>query len=103
MSEPTIEELQNQILELQQANEQKETELNSLKRTHQEDQQTIKQVREVNSKLFQQASFGNSPFGGDEEVEVEKETPEEFLDSFIQPAKANLEKTFGVKFNGYTN
>lgn len=93
---PTIEELQSQLLELKQQNEQQKTQISALESKHAEDEQTIKQVREVNSKLFQQTAFGTP--AKEAEPEEHPETMEEFCNSFIEPAKKTLEERFGVKF-----
>ena len=94
---PTIEELQSQLLELKQQNEQQKTKIDALESKHAEDEQTIKQVRDINTKLFQQTAFG-TPKQETEEPEEHSETMEEFCNSFIEPVKQKLEDTFGVKF-----
>lgn len=100
MTELTIEQLQEKVLELSQKNEQLETENASLKKTNEEVSDTIKQVRAINTKLYQQSSFGitNTNPSAEPEQEEHVETKEEFLKSFIDPAKERLSKTYGVEF-----
>lgn len=103
MDEPTIEELQAKILELSDSNEKLSTENDALKKAHEEDVSTIKQVRNINTMLYQKTSFGKTPAseGNTEDEDEHIETADEFLDSFIQPAKERMEEMYGVKFNGY--
>lgn len=94
---PTIEELQSQLLELKQQNEEQKTKIAGLEQKNKEDEATIKSVREINTKLFQQTTFGTGNKEPDEPDE-HPETMDEFCKSFINPAKATLEERFGVKF-----
>lgn len=94
---PTLEELQSQILALKQENEQQKTQISALEAKHTEDEKTIKQVRDINTKLFQQTAFGD-PNKVKEEPEEHVETMEEFCESFIKPARETIQNNYGVKF-----
>ena len=87
-TQPTIEELQAQILELKQQNEANATKMNELESQNAKLSEDLGNSRSLNAKLMK-----NLPAGGeDKEPEEHTETQEEFFDSFINPAIKNLGK-----------
>lgn len=88
-TEPTLEELQAQILELKEQNENNATLIKELTEQNAKVNEDLGNARSLNAKLMR-----NLPVGGEEQNEQKEheETPDEFLDSFIQPALKNLGK-----------
>lgn len=88
-TEPTLEELQAQILELKEQNENNATLIKELTEQNAKVNEDLGNARSLNAKLMR-----NLPVGGEEQngQEEHEETPDEFLDSFIQPALKNLGK-----------
>jgi DNA-binding SARP family transcriptional activator len=89
-AQPTIEELQAQILELKEQNETNATKLKELEGTNAKLNEDLGSARSLNAKLMR-----NLPAGGEEgkkKEEPEQETQEQFFDSFIKPAIENLGK-----------
>ncbi len=86
-SEPTIEELQAQLLELKQQNEANTTKIQELESNNAKLNEDLGNSRSLNAKLMK-----NLPVGGEQsgEQEEHKETQEEFFDSFIKPAVEKL-------------
>lgn len=96
----TIEELQQKLLESQAENEQLKTDKETLKQELSDKDNSLTQARKLNSQLMNKIPSGhNNP----EPVELEehKETVEEFLDSFIEPAVENMKKIYGEDKVGY--
>lgn len=96
----TIEELQQKLLEAQAENEQLKTEKETIQRELDDKDTSLTQARKLNSQLMNKIPSGhNNP----EPVEPEehKETLEEFLDSFIEPAVENMKKIYGSDKVGY--
>lgn len=87
-SQPTIEELQAQILEMKQQNEANAAKLTELEAANAKLNEDLGNSRSLNAKLMK-----NLPAGGeDKEPEEHAETQDEFFDSFINPAIKNLGK-----------
>ena len=88
-TEPTIEELQTQILDLQKQNEVNATKIKDLESTNAKLTEDLGNSRSLNAKLMR-----NLPVGGEDKKEEEehKETQDEFFDSFINPAIEKLGK-----------
>lgn len=98
----SIEDLQAEILKLKQENENQKTQIDELIKVKEKVSDDLANAREFNSKLMKQINIGSPTFQTDDpEPETHVETETEFLDSFITPAKENIEKTYGVKFNAY--
>ena len=97
-----IEDLQAEILELKKESEANKTKIAELEKEREKVLDDLANAREFNSKLMKQINIGSPTFQTyDSEPETHVETETEFLDSFITPAKKNIEETYGVKFNGY--
>ena len=88
--QPTIEELQNQILELKQQNEQNASKIQELETANNKLNTDLGEARSLNAKLFKTLPAGQE--GNNQKEEEHQETPEEFLDSFIEPAIKKLGK-----------
>lgn len=89
-SEPTVEDLQAQILELQKQNETNATKIQDLESKNAKLSEDLGNSRSLNAKLMK-----NLPAGGEPNKETEEEhieTQDEFIDSFIEPALKNLGK-----------
>lgn len=88
-TEPTIEELQSQILELKEQNESNATKIKELEGNNAKLNEDLASSRSLNAKLMR-----NLPADGEKEKESEEheETQDEFLDSFINPALERLGK-----------
>ena len=82
-SEPTIEDLQAQILELKQQNEANVSLLEELKTQNAKMNEDLGNARSLNAKLMK-----NLPAGEDDKQDEDEheETQDEFFDSFINPA-----------------
>ena len=91
--QPTIEELQAQLLELKQQNEKSAVRIQELETSNKSLNDNLNESRALNAKLFKAL-----PAGGEDEYKKKEEehieTQEEFFDSFINPA---VEKITGVK------
>ena len=100
----SIEDLQAEILKLKQDNENQKTQIDELTKDKEKVSDDLANAREFNSKLMKQINIGSPTFQIDDpEPEKHIETEEEFIDSFINPIKEEMEETYGVKFNGYDN
>ena len=93
-TEPTIEDLQNQILALQAEREQLKKDSESMKEQVITLKDSLTQSRDLNSKLLHKLpnSFEDSI---EPEQESHEETREEFIDSFISIGVENLKKIYG--------
>lgn len=99
-----IEDLQAEILELKKESEANKTKIAELEKEKEKVSDDLANAREFNSKLMKQINIGSPTFQIDDpEPEKHIETEEEFIDSFINPIKEEMEETYGVKFNGYDN
>lgn len=95
---PTIEELQAQLLALQSKNEELETQLAGTTDDLNKTQDSLKEVRSINSKLWKTVNLG--PENKQEPTEPEAPTPEQDLESIlkdaIEPKIAHMKKIYGV-------
>lgn len=69
MAEPTIEDLQAQIVELQKAKQSQEQELEQLKKTSTETEENLKKARELNASLLLRVPTDNPDNGTETQVE----------------------------------
>lgn len=98
----SIEDLQAEILKLKEENENQKTQISELTKDKEKVSDDLANAREFNSKLMKQINIGSPTFQIDDpEPEKHVETEEEFIDSFINPIKEEMEETYGVKFNAY--
>lgn len=69
MAEPTIEELQAQVLELQKAKDEQAQELEQLKKSSTETEENLKKARELNASLLLRVPTGSPDDGTETQVE----------------------------------
>lgn len=87
-SEPTLEEMQVQILELKEQNETNKALIDEMKTENAKLNEDLGNARSLNAKLMRGLPAGNP----ENKEEEHQETPDEFLDSFIKPAIEKLGK-----------
>ena len=74
MAEPTIEDLQAQVIELQKAKEEQAQELEKLKKSSTETEENLKKARELNASLLLRVPTDNPDSGTETQVEDSVET-----------------------------
>lgn len=87
MSEPSIEELQNQIAELTKAKEEQSQEIEKLKQTSTENEENLKKARELNASLLLRVT-AESPESG------EVETPEDSVESLCEEIVTKVNEAY---------
>lgn len=100
MPDFSIEELQQQILELQEKLNTQTSELETQKEKLSKVEKERDDAREVNSKLWKGIKFKEDETP---EEEIHKETPEEFIDSFVKEAVESIKRRTGDTDIGYHN
>ena len=100
MPDFSIEELQQQILELQEKLNTQTSELETQKEKLSKVEKERDDAREVNSKLWKGIKFKEDETP---EEEPHKETPEEFIDSFVKEAVESIKRRTGDTDIGYHN
>lgn len=105
MSELTVEDLQKQLLEQQEKIKQLEIEKDNLNKDLDESNKSLDESRKIVNKLWASGtSTTGNPFPGNNMGdEQEVETPEEFIDSFVETAVKNMKKVFGEDKVGYNH
>lgn len=76
--QPTIEELQSQMLALQEKQAQQEAQINSLTGENKKLSDDLTKARELNTKLFLKI-----PVGGQDDSEKESSEPEDSFDNLV--------------------
>lgn len=89
-AQPTIEELQAQVLELRTQNENNATRIQDLESSNAKLTEDLGNSRSLNAKLMKQLPAGGEDNKEDEEEH--EETQDEFFDSFINPAIEKMNK-----------
>lgn len=102
--EPTIEELQSQVLELQKQNEQLRTEKEAGEKSLSETKSALDSARKINSELWIKQKGGTSPIlNADNTDEPEELTPEKALDGLLDDALTvnltRMHKIYGDSVN----
>lgn len=102
--EPTIEELQSQLLELQKQNETLKTEKEANEKTLSETKNALDSARRINAELWIKQKGGTSPTSNtDDTDEPEELTPEkaldELLDDALKPNLTRMKKIYGDSIN----
>lgn len=102
--EPTIEELQKQILEANKKSEEIETAFNALKTESEKIKTDLDNARKINAELWLKQKGGTSPnFDNADGDDSEALTPEKALDALLDDAiKPNLDrmkKIYGESIN----
>lgn len=102
--EPTIEELQSQVLELQKQNEQLRTEKEAGEKSLNETKSALDSARKINSELWIKQKGGTSPIlNADNTDEPEELTPEKALDGLLDDALTvnltRMHKIYGDSVN----
>lgn len=100
MPDFSIEELQQQILELQEKLNTQTSELETQKEKLSKVEKERDDAREVNSKLWKGIKFKEDETP---EEETHVETPEEFIDSFVKEAVESIKRRTGDTDIGYHN
>ena len=100
MPDFSIEELQQQILELQEKLNTQTSELETQKEKLSKVEKERDDAREVNSKLWKGITLKEDE---PPEEEPHKETPEEFIDSFVKEAVESIKRRTGDTDIGYHN
>lgn len=100
MPDFSIEELQQQILDLQDKLKTQTSELETQKEKLSKVEKERDDAREVNSKLWKGITLKEDE--PPEEV-PHKETPEEFIDSFVKEAVESIKRRTGDTDIGYHN
>lgn len=100
---PTIEELQQQILDLQAKNEQLETENHGMKDKLTTTEEDLKKSRDINGKLWNSVSAGikDDPTPT-QTVDAEKSTEEltnELIDECMAPTLKRMKAVYGDMIN----
>lgn len=85
---PTIEDLQNELVTLKEQLETSNAKIQELNESKTKLESDLSNARSVNAKLMKNLPTGEETI----EEKEEKETPEQFLDSFIEPAIKKLGK-----------
>ena len=100
-TEPTIESLQKQILDLSAKMQTQSAEFEQLKKDKEAVDNELKSAHEVNTKLWLSANSAQTVKGIDNESdEGHEETREEFIDSFIKPNLERMREKIGDKTLG---
>lgn len=102
--EPTIEELQSQLLELQKENENLKTEKEATDKVLTETKSALDSARKINAELWLKQKGGTSPTSNtDYTDEPEELTPEKALDALlddaISPNLKRMKSIYGDSIN----
>lgn len=102
--EPTIEELQTQLLELQKQNETLKTEKEANEKTLTETKSALDSARKINAELWIKQKGGTSPnSNADDTDDSEELTPEKALDGLLDDALTpnlnRMKKIYGDSIN----
>ena len=100
MPDFSIEELQQQILDLQEKLKTQTSELEAQKDKLSEVEKERDDARKINSKLWKGVTLKEDE---PPEEEPHKETPEEFIDSFVKEAVESIKRRTGDTDIGYHN
>ena len=101
MPDFSIEELQQQILDLQEKLKTQTSELETQKDKLSKVEKERDDAREINSKLWKGVTLKDDDQTPEEEPH--KETPEEFIDSFVKEAVESIKRRTGDTDIGYHN
>ena len=94
MTESTIEDMQNEILGLKEQLETMNATIQSLNDDKNKITEERDKARELNAKLMRRAVSKETEIMDNNEEEPE--TIEQFIDSFLKPAKEAMLKSFGI-------